>query len=127
MTREVAVVHEEGHEATIRVTDGYIYITWVCGDQRKFTPDGLAAALEIVTRTAAAQPDVWVTLTDGYGSPFAVQIRDGELYADRNPFASEAPYRVPWDSMKKAVAAAVKQSQVATEASDEVPGAAVGV
>jgi hypothetical protein len=110
-TRQVAVTDGEldrGEVLVGRDRYGTVTVTWLCGDQRSFTADGLAEAMRSVERVRA-HDDVWVLLHDSRGRSFYARIdEDGALLA--NTVASDGN-SVPWADLKKALKKMAKDEE----------------
>lgn len=78
---EWTVSDREGTVTVAKLANDRIRITWLCGDTRTFSADGLEAAIDHVERMAEVTGDVPVTMKDTPGYGFNARLDDGRLYA----------------------------------------------
>jgi hypothetical protein len=109
-TRQLAVtaLGIDGEVLVGRDRSGTVTVTWLCGDQRTFTAEGLADAIRFVEK-ARSHEDVWVSLRDSRGRDFYARVDgDGELLANTAPSDGNS---VPWADLKKALKKMAKDEE----------------
>lgn len=102
---ERAVPNDEGRVVGVRRDNGYIAITWFCGDSRSFRPEDLLAVIEHV-ELLADHEDVWMESTDSNGESFFARIVGDHLTANTRASDGRA---IPWKALKKAMKKAAKE------------------
>jgi hypothetical protein len=104
-----ATIKSSGNrDVTVERTGNIVKVTWVCGAERFFTPEGLRQAIDNFELATSYNGDVpvWLEDRDHHGTGFACKLAGGRFHADDS--VDGTTYDVPWSSFKKALIARSK-------------------